>query len=78
VHTESFILEDSAVIDRVRTDILAAVHDGGAVARMGQMEWAPEVLVTPASQVRISRIPEQPGGEHDLDGDSTIMSWDDI
>lgn len=67
INTATFIVRGAEAIERLRTDIVDAVRAGGALVTVGESERAPELLITPATRVRIDTIdepntPEQGGG----------------
>jgi len=58
INTATFIVRGAEVIDRLRADIVAAVRAGGSLVRVGESTKAPEILITPATRVRIDTIDE--------------------
>ncbi len=65
VNNHSFLLRDDEVISRVRSDIERAARAGGAFVTVGGSERAPQVLITPATPVRIDVIDEPEAADDD-------------
>lgn len=57
INGERISLDDVDALNRLRADLLAAVHAGGAFVRVGP-GGGTELLVTAASVVRIDLLPD--------------------
>ncbi|MBS3178686.1 MULTISPECIES: hypothetical protein [unclassified Pseudoclavibacter] len=53
VNREQFVLHDPESISRLHGDIRDAVQAGGSLVPIGSRSDSPEVLITPATHVRI-------------------------
>jgi hypothetical protein len=72
IHRDQFILRHPATIERVRHDIEEAVAAGGRLVVMGDITDSPEVLISPATPVRIDVVID-----YDEGADSEIIAFDD-
>lgn len=72
VHTEQFILDDPETIERVRAEIEAAARTGGGFVKIGFGD-APEALITAATPVLITTIPDDDPEDYlDADAPATL------
>ena len=53
VNHDRFVLHDAESISRLHGDIRAALQAGGSLVPIGSRPGSPEVLITPATHVRI-------------------------
>ncbi len=62
INSATFIVRGADAIERLRSDIVTAVRAGGSLVTVGESERAPQILITPATRVRIDTIdePNQP------------------
>ncbi|PPF44420.1 hypothetical protein C5B85_09705 [Pseudoclavibacter sp. AY1F1] len=82
VNREQFVLRDPDAITRVRAEIEDAARSGGRMLVIGDAADGPEVLVTPASNVRIDILPitssdDEPRDERDEVDEVTFLDFDE-
>ncbi|WP_291045960.1 hypothetical protein [Herbiconiux sp.] len=65
VNRDQFILRDPEAVSRVRAEIEAAVRAGGRLVSVGDTAAGPEVLITPATHVRIDILTDSADGLHE-------------
>jgi hypothetical protein len=65
VNRDQFILRDAEAVSRVRAEIEQAVQAGGRLVCVGDTAAGPEVLITPATHVRIDILSESGEGLHE-------------
>ncbi|PPF44418.1 hypothetical protein C5B85_09695 [Pseudoclavibacter sp. AY1F1] len=76
VNQDRFVLHDAEAISRLHGDIRDAVRAGGNLVTVGSRPDSPEVLITPATPVRIDILEVRedagqvgrPGGAQERDG----------
>jgi hypothetical protein len=64
VNHDQFILRDPDAISRVRADLEQAVRAGGRLVALSDVPEGPELMITPATHVRIDLLTEAHDG-HD-------------
>ncbi|WP_291038464.1 hypothetical protein [Herbiconiux sp.] len=65
VNHDQFILRDPDAISRVRADLEQAVRAGGRLVALSDVPEGPELMITPATHVRIDLLTEAHDERHD-------------
>jgi hypothetical protein len=65
VNRDQFVLRDAETISRVRREITDAVRAGGGLVTVGDVASGPELLIPPATHVRIAILTEPDDEAHE-------------
>ncbi|PPG42154.1 hypothetical protein [Pseudoclavibacter sp. RFBA6] len=69
VNHDRFVIHDAESISRLHGDIRAALRAGGSLVPIGSRPDSPEVLITPATHVRIDVLKAVRDAEDDHGAD---------